>query len=172
MEPINRRASSVLVPALTIGVGLGGLFDGIVLHQVLGWHHMLSNRPGVDMRVNELADGLFQVVSWLVVLGGVLWLYARLRLPPVPQAWPRMDHGPRPWRTLVGSMLLGWGLFNVVEGIVDHQVLGLHHVRPGAHQLAWDLGFLAIGGVLASVGILLTRPRQSRGSEVGDMARE
>jgi len=155
---IDRGVSSVFGPALTIGVGLGGFVDGIVLHQLLGWHHMLSARSGFDMRANEVADGLFHAAAWLVVLVGVLWLYARLRLPPVPAAWPRLDRGPRPWRALVGSMLLGWGLFNMVEGLIDHQLLGLHHVRPGAHQLAWDLGFLAFGAVLAGVGLLVTRP--------------
>ena len=53
----------------------------------------------------------------------------------------------------VGSMLLGWGLFNLVEGIFDHQVLGLHHVHPGNDQLAWDVGFLAFGATLAMAGI-------------------
>jgi uncharacterized membrane protein len=149
--------SGVFAPALTIGVGLGGLADGIVLHQILGWHHLLSARPGVDMRTNEVADGLFHAGAWLAVLAGVLWLYARLRQPPVPAAWPRLDAGPRPWRNLVGAMLAGWGVFNVVEGLVDHQVLGLHHVRPGAHQLAWDLGFLAFGAALVAVGLLVGR---------------
>ena len=26
---------------IVFGLGLGGLFDGIVLHQILGWHHMI-----------------------------------------------------------------------------------------------------------------------------------
>ncbi len=154
--------SPVFAPALTIGVGLGGLVDGIVLHQILGWHHLLSARPGFDLRANELADGLFHAGTWFAVLAGVLWLYARLRLPPVPAAWPRLDQGPRPWRMLVGPMLIGWGLFNMVEGLVDHQILRLHHVRPGPHQLAWDLGFLAFGAVLTGVGVQTLRPRRAR----------
>jgi uncharacterized membrane protein len=28
---------------LLLGIGLGGFFDGIVLHQILQWHHMLSD---------------------------------------------------------------------------------------------------------------------------------
>ncbi|MEO6001904.1 MAG: DUF2243 domain-containing protein [Opitutus sp.] len=27
--------------AIVLGVGLGGFIDGIVLHQVLGWHHLI-----------------------------------------------------------------------------------------------------------------------------------
>ena len=171
MVATDRGGSPVFAPALTIGVGLGGFVDGIVLHQILGWHHMLSARPGFDMRANEVADGLFHAGMWLVVLAGVLWLYARLRLPPVPAAGPRLVSGPRPWRVLVGAMLTGWGLFNVVEGLVDHQVLGLHHVRPGAHQLAWDLGFLALGVMLAGVGFLVARPRRVQRSGAAHMSR-
>lgn len=158
MTTTNRGVPGVFGPGVLIGIGLGAFLDGIVLHQLLGWHHMLSARPGFDMRANEIADGLFHVAAWVAVTAGVLWLYGRLRLPPVPAAWPRLDRGPRPWRALLGSMLLGWGAFNVVEGLVDHQVLGLHHVRPGAHQLAWDIGFLVLGAVLAGAGYLLAQP--------------
>jgi uncharacterized membrane protein len=162
MAAIGRSVSTVFAPALTIGVGLGGFVDGIVLHQILGWHHMLSAHLGFDVRANEVADGLFHAGMWLVVLAGLLWLYARLRLPPVPAAWPRLDRGPRPWRALAGAMLTGWGLFNVVEGLVNHQVLALHHIRPGAHQLVWDLGFLALGVMLACGGFFTARPRRAR----------
>ncbi len=146
-------------PAVTLGIGLGGLLDGIVLHQLLGWHHLLSARPGVDMRTNEVADGVFHAGSWLVVLTGILWLYARLRQPSVAAAWPRLDAGPRAWRVLIGAMLAGWGLFSVVEGLIDHQILGLHHVRPGPGQLGWDLAFLAVGALACGLGFALSRPR-------------
>jgi Predicted membrane protein (DUF2243) len=36
---------------------------------------------------------------------------------------------------------------------VNHQILGLHHVREGAgHQTAYDLGFLAFAGALYLAG--------------------
>jgi len=144
-------------PALAVGVGFGGFVDGIGLHQILGWHHVLSSRPHVDTRTSEVADGAFHAVCWLVLLGGVLWLYARLRQPPVAAAWPRLDQGPRPWRALVGPMLMGWGLFNVLEGLIDHHLLRLHHVRHGPGQLGWDLAFLALGVALVAAGYLVAR---------------
>ena len=58
---------------------------------------------------------------------------------------------------LWGWILVGWGGFNLVEGIVDHQLLGIHHVRGGPHQLWWDLGFLALGAALVAVGLLVAR---------------
>jgi uncharacterized membrane protein len=48
--------------------------------------------------------------------------------------------------------LTGWGIFNVVEGLIDHQIIGVHHVRDDlGGPLSWDIGFL-IFGVLLIVG--------------------
>ena len=60
-------------------------------------------------------------------------------------------------RVLLGGMLAGWGLFNTVEGLIDHQLLGLHHVRPGPDELAYDLGFLAWGVAMLVLGVGLIR---------------
>jgi uncharacterized membrane protein len=48
-------------------------------------------------------------------------------------------------------------VFNLVEGIVDHHLLGIHHVRTGPYQIWWDLGFLLLGAVLMAGGWLLQR---------------
>jgi uncharacterized membrane protein len=34
---------SITAPAIVLGIGLGGFLDGIVLHQILQWHHMLTS---------------------------------------------------------------------------------------------------------------------------------
>ena len=53
-------------------------------------------------------------------------------------------------------MLVGWGVVNLVEGLVDHQLLGVHHVRDDTGApLSWDLGFLASGALLIAVGWLV-----------------
>jgi uncharacterized membrane protein len=136
----------VLGPGLVLGAGLGGFVDGIVLHQIMQWHHLLSARSG-DITANTLADGLFHAASWVLVVAGVGWL------------WARVGRRPGPWRrsALIGPVLAGWGVFNLVEGVVNHHLLGLHHVRQGPGQLAYDLGFLALGAALVGVGALLYR---------------
>lgn len=58
-------------------------------------------------------------------------------------------------------ILAGWGVFNLVEGVVDHLLLGVHQVRAGPHQLLYDLGFLMLGAVLLIVGSALGRARTS-----------
>jgi uncharacterized membrane protein len=52
---------------------------------------------------------------------------------------------------------VGWGVFNLVEGIIDHHILGIHHVRGGAGQVWWDIGFLVLGALLVVGGWLLQR---------------
>jgi uncharacterized membrane protein len=57
-----------------------------------------------------------------------------------------------------GLVLTGWGIFNVVEGLIDHQILGVHHVRDDlGGPLSWDIGFLIFGILLMAVGHC-TRP--------------
>ena len=54
-------------------------------------------------------------------------------------------------KLLVGSLLIGFGIFNLVEGIVDHHLLGIHHVNetvPREQWMYWDLGFLAWGAAM------------------------
>ncbi len=140
----------MLGPGLLLGVGLGGFVDGIVLHQILQWHHMLTER-GYDLRVQTLADGLFHGATWVAVLIGLLWLWRRVS-----------GVRPRPWAALIGPMLAGWGLFNLAEGIVDHHILRVHHVRSGPDALWWDLAFLAFGGLLLGIGLWLHRGASSR----------
>jgi uncharacterized membrane protein len=139
-------------PAFLLGLGLGGFADGIVLHQILQWHHMVSDERSTKtvagLEANTLADGLFHAATWVLVLVGVLMTV---------RAWQRGDVAP-PWRRHLGLMLAGWGAFNVVEGVIDHLVLGVHHVRDdlGA-PIGWDLGFVALGVAQVVAGMLLAR---------------
>ncbi|MEJ7741956.1 MAG: DUF2243 domain-containing protein [Nocardioidaceae bacterium] len=62
-----------------------------------------------------------------------------------------------------GLLCFGWGLFNVAEGIVNHQILGVHHVRDDlGGPLSWDLGFLALGLLLMLGGLALHRADRTR----------
>ncbi|WP_013324845.1 DUF2243 domain-containing protein [Gloeothece verrucosa] len=140
----NRRP--LILAGIFIGLGQGGFFDGIVFHQILQWHHMFSNletsQTVAGLELNTLGDGLFHVFDWLMTLIGIIALW---------RAGKRADV---PWSTslFLGSVLMGAGLFNVVEGILDHHILNIHHVKPGPHELAWDLGFIAIGVFLVAIG--------------------
>lgn len=139
----NQQTLSIQLPGIVLGIGLGGFFDGIFLHQVFQWHHMFSSVYPVDtvsgLRINTLGDGLFHTVTWIAVLVGLGILYSRVTHAR-RQVWGS--------RVLWGWILVGWGVFNLVEGLIDHEILRVHHVRYGPHMVAWDMGFLAFGAVL------------------------
>jgi len=145
--------------ALVLGLGLGGFVDGIVLHQVLQWHHMLTSTQGhppttvAGLEANTLADGLFHVATWLLVAAGCWGLW---------RAWQEGRPAPSR-RELLGLVLAGWGIFNGVEGAVDHLLLGVHHVRDDlGGPLGWDLAFLALGALLVGGGLALARSGERR----------
>jgi uncharacterized membrane protein len=147
------------VPGILLGIGLGGFIDGIVLHQILQWHHMLTSEGSypkttvAGLETNTLWDGLFHAATWVAVAAGIYILWRRTT------GWRWAISG----RAFAGWLLIGWGLFNLVEGVVDHHVLGIHHVREGAgHQTAYDLGFLAFGALLLIGGWLLARSAEAR----------
>jgi uncharacterized membrane protein len=150
-EPRGADASTT-VPSILLGIGLGGLFDGIVLHQILQWHHMLSAHTPPDslaaLELNTLADGFFHAAVWVFTTLGVVLLWSAVR-----------NGAPLGSARLAGGFLTGWGAFNLVEGIIDHQVLGVHHVRPGPDQLLYDIGFLVWGAAMLVLGVaMLSRP--------------
>ena len=60
-------------------------------------------------------------------------------------------------KALWGSLFVGWGLFNLVEGIIDHEILGIHHVYQNGNHIVWDLVFLGVGALEILAGILLIR---------------
>jgi uncharacterized membrane protein len=146
---------------ILLGLGLGGLFDGIVLHQVLQWHHMVTSAgPSADtiegLEVNTFFDGLFHVLAYGLVAAGLGLLWRAARQPH--RLWST--------RRLLGSMLIGWGVFNLVEGVVNHHLLGLHHVNetvPAAQWIYWDMGFLAWGAAMLAGGWMLVRDRGEPG---------
>ncbi|MBI1242900.1 DUF2243 domain-containing protein [Umezakia ovalisporum] len=145
----------LIIAGIFLGLGLGGFVDGILLHQILQWHHMLSSvhplKTVSNIDLNMVWDGLFHAFNWIMTVIGVALLW---------RAGGREDV---PWssNTFVGSLLIGAGLFNFVEGVIDHQILGIHHVKPGPNQLAWDLGFLLSGVLMVVVGGMMLQKIKS-----------
>jgi uncharacterized membrane protein len=163
---IRERRVLPLAPGVLLGIGLGGFVDGIVLHQILQWHHMLTSAgyPAdsvPNLTLNTFFDGLFHAATWIATAIGLLVLHRALRRGAL---WSGLR--------LLGGMAIGWGGFNLVEGIVDHHILGLHHVREAAaNPLLWDLGFLAFGAVLVLVGVALSRRGAARTAERRELRR-
>lgn len=157
---MNQLTRQPLIAAGTaLGIGMGGFVDGIVLHQLLQIHNMLSakyptrgiaaDQLVVNLQINMFWDGLFHVLTWVMTAVGLALLWHAVRRADVPLQSS----------ILLGSMIFGWGLFNLVEGIIDHHILHVHHVTESADHLTWDLAFLTSGVVMIIVGWLIIGKR-------------
>src|SRR5580704_10718845 len=69
---------------LVLGMGFGGLADGIVLHSILGWHHLLCAGATVycqptsigQLQLENAQDGYFDLALWLVLLAGTAMIFS------------------------------------------------------------------------------------------------
>jgi uncharacterized membrane protein len=142
--------SRLITAGLCLGIGLGGFFTDILLQQILQWHHMLSSVvPPVTLateRFNLVWDGIRNLMNLIVILTGMMVLFRA--------AGRRLSMSSR---ALIGAMLGGWGLFIIVEGVIDHQLFGVHHVRSHPDSLAWDLAYLIFGAALMMIGSMIAR---------------
>lgn len=152
VKPVNARP--LLAAGVALGIGMGGFVDGILFHQILQLHNMLSNVIVRDSLVNEQVnmfwDGLFHAFTWLVTALAVWLLWHAVKRNDVPLVG----------RQYFGSALAGWGAFNLFEGLIDHQILQLHHVYESGDHFLWDTAFLISGVLLVSVGGILIRARR------------
>jgi len=136
---------------IVLGIGLGGFVDGIVFHQLLQTHSMLSARfprtTVANVEVNMFWDGVFHSFTWIVTLIGIGLLFRAQGVRNI--FWSG--------RAFVGSLFLGWGMFNIVEGVIDHHVLHLHHVIESRGHSIFDAMFLLLGAVFALGGWVTIR---------------
>lgn len=140
-RPSNVAEVALRAPGLLLGVALGGFFDGILLHQILQWHHLLSDADwarGGGLALQLLADGAFHGLMYVLALVALAWLWARRRA----------FGGPAAGAFLVAWLLIGFGAWHVADALLSHWLLGIHRVRSDVgNPLIWDLGWLAVFGV-------------------------
>ena len=153
-DPASRTSGTARAWALwggLLGFALGGFFDGILLHQILQWHHLLSLVPGLEeIRLQILWDGYFHALMYALAALGLAGLWRARRAA-----------GAQPGRRLAGVMLIGFGAWHVIDTLLSHWVLGIHRIKVDAEMpLLWDLLWLvvfglvplALGAVLAEAG--------------------
>jgi len=123
-----------------LGFALGGFFDGILLHQILQWHHLLSLVPGMDdLRLQVLWDGYFHALMYVI---GVAALWGMWRAHRRGVTAPRAS-------MLAGACMLGFGTWHLVDGVLSHWVLGIHRIKLDSPQpLVWDITWLVIFGLV------------------------
>ncbi len=158
-QMINPGKSSIpLVSAsMVLGIGIGGFADGIIFHQILQWHEMLSNKFPPDTLVqksmNMFWDGIFHLFTLLATIVGVYLLWRLFK----------KDNINASGYLFTGGILAGWGLFNLIEGIINHHILKIHNVRElVANKDLWNYGFLFLGVLLLITGWLIIQKGKNK----------
>lgn len=142
--------------SMVLGIGLGGFIDGIFLHQIFQTHEMLSSKiPStnyIGKSINMFWDGIFHFFCLIVVLIGILLLWKLMKRKNTENSG----------RLLSGGLLLGWGLFNIVEGIINHHILKLHNViEVSENPNTGNLIFLGVSVVILIAGMMLAYRRNA-----------
>lgn len=139
---------NLLVAGGVLGFGLGGFFDGILLRQLLQWHHFVLNVvPDTTLQAHTLWTGMFHSTTYGITTLGLLFFW-------------RAITGPNPFlspRVLFGALVIGFGIFHLFDSIVNHWLLQIHHIRPGPDALLYDVVFFTLGVVLVLAGWALMR---------------
>ncbi len=126
---------------LLVGFALGGFFDGILLHQILQWHHLLSGLDdplGSDLHFQITMDGLFHLLMYLVAIVGIILLVSG-----------RTGGG----RTgtiveILRLVLIGFATWHIADAVLSHWLLGLHRIRMDTEMpLVWDVAWLVAFGI-------------------------
>ena len=134
-----------------IGMGMGGFIDGIVFHQLLQTHSMLSARLSQDdlinVKISMVWDGMFHTLTWVFTAIGLNMLWHAAKSKEVVLSG----------RMIWGAMIMGWGIFNFVEGLTDHYLLGIHHVVERLGLSVYDHIYVASGLLFILAGYFLIR---------------
>lgn len=147
-----------------LGFALGGFFDGILLQQILQWHHFLSgitHAPFDTLRAQVIADGVFQLVMFVIAAIGMRKLL-QARFVLIDRAFDRV---------LAGDVLIGFGAWHMADAMLAQWLLGIHHVRMDVMDPSWWdlLWFLLFGVLFVAAGIALRAWRDP--PSVGDQER-
>lgn len=138
-----------VVSGLLFGAGIAAaLIDLFLFHLVLQWHHFYDLST---TRVALISDGFFHALAWFVTVWG-LFLLAEVR-----------SRGRIRWGRWAGAVIAGVGVFQLVDAVLNHKILGIHQVRYDVDILPYDIAWIGSAVVLALVGFWVLRrtdPRQ------------
>jgi len=130
-----RRAS------LLLGFAMGGFFDGIFLHQILQWHHLLSGiQTGAlgSLAAQVAADGAFHAVMYVIATLGLIELCRA-----------RMGSASSDARPPSGLFWIGFGVWHIIDAVLSHWITGIHRVKMDADSpLIWDIAWVVVFGIV------------------------
>ena len=125
---------------ILFGVGLIAFIDETVFHQLLRWHHFYD-KSTTD--IGLISDGIFHAFSWFATIAG-LFLFADLRRKNalIFQRW-------------LGGVLLGVGVFQLYDGIIQHKWMRIHQIRYVDNVIVYDIVWNVGALIILLIGIYL-----------------
>lgn len=136
-HPYARRN---LGSGVLFGLGLIAFLDEVMFHQLLGWHHFYDKST---TSVGLFSDGLFHAFSWFATVAA-LFLVADLRR--------RQSFWLKRW---ISGVLIGVGMFQLYDGLVQHKVFRLHQIRYEVELLPYDIIWNASAALILIAGLVL-----------------
>lgn len=139
-----------VISGLLFGAGIAAaLIDLFIFHLLLQWHHFYDlSTPEVAL----IADGLFHALGWFITVAG-LFLLADVR-----------RHGRISWPRWAAATVTGIGVFQLIDGVLNHKILGIHQIRYGVDLLLYDVVWIGSAILLALIGAAVlwyTRPART-----------
>lgn len=139
---IFMKRGPLVAAGLLMGASFGRVVDTMIFHQIYQWYLRLSVRM-LPATFVSLRMHLFYIVVWFLFVIGlvVLWRAGRGKM------------FPRSGRAFIGALMVGWGLFNAVEGLVVRQLFSFDRVVEYASPVPlWDIVFMLKGVALLAIG--------------------
>ena len=143
---INTRSLNFWA-GIFFGLGAIAFIDETVFHQLLHWHHFYDKST---LAVGLISDGLFHAFSWFATVAS-LFIVAHLRKL---RAWDK-----RRW---IGAAILGAGVFQLYDGIIQHKIFRLHQIRYDVEIFYYDLVWNVLAIFMILIGWGLLKPKQKQ----------
>lgn len=123
------------------GLGFIAFVDEVIFHQLLRWHHFYD-RSTSD--IGLISDGLFHAFSWFATIAGMFLLAHIQRTQSfIFKRW-------------LAGLLVGVGVFQLYDGIVQHKIMRLHQIRYVDNVIVYDIVWNVIAALILVAGLYLT----------------
>lgn len=137
---------------ILFGLGAVAFIDEVIFHQLLHWHHFYDLST---TSVGLISDGLFHAFSWFATVAS-LFMVADLR---------RKDSFQK--KRWIGAYMLGAGIFQLYDGIIQHKIMRLHQIRYVDEVFYYDLVWNVIAAVMIVIGlVILNSAKQNNKTKV------
>jgi uncharacterized membrane protein len=147
-----------LFSGVLFGIGLAAFIDETVFHQLLHWHHFYDKSTTA---LGLVSDGVFHAFSWFATIAS-LFMFADLRRKSALN-----------FLRWLGGVFLGYGLFQLYDGTVQHKVMRIHQIRYNVDILPYDMIWNAVALASVIIGFrLLSRSRSKFQQNKGNKTNE